>query len=283
MDYSIVLISFNQEKFIKEALDGIRNQTLMPKEVIIADDGSIDNTPSIIEEYVALYSLENDWKLLLSKENRGININLQEAIEETTSEVIIIMAGDDIAMPNKAEVSIKLFRENPLMHIVATSLDKIDDNGNVIGELIYSDKIENDIIKVIKNGMPHVFPVGQAWKRSLFQRFGKLPYDLPNEDDQLTFRGVLDGGIFCSAIKTTKYRIHSNSASSWIRNNQSGNVYFNRFKADMPVRRRNMEYWYKTVEDSDVENKELLLKLISFKIEIYKSFNNLDCISFLEG
>jgi len=107
---SIILISYNQESYIVHALDGVRNQSLTPDEVIIADDGSTDETQAIIAEYCKKNKLESKWKLLFSTVNKGINANLQNAINHSHGQIILIMAGDDISLPNQCQLSYDIFR-----------------------------------------------------------------------------------------------------------------------------------------------------------------------------
>ena len=52
---SFILITYNQEDFVRDALDGAFNQTYSPLEIIIADDGSKDNTVKVIEDAIANY------------------------------------------------------------------------------------------------------------------------------------------------------------------------------------------------------------------------------------
>lgn len=273
---AIVLICFNQQEYIYDALEGIRTQTIEADEVVIADDCSKDNTREIIKRYVAEYNLQDKWRVLLNETNLGINRNLQNAIDNTVSDIIIPMSGDDISLPNRCEVVLSLFSEYPDMHIVSTSIFKIDESNKTIGELSYDNKLVSDVKKVIVAGMPNVFPVGQSWRRSVFSKFGKLPSDLPNEDDQITFRGILDNGIYCSSIKTVKYRVHSTSASSWLRNNQSDQEYFNRFLEDMLVRKAHMEYWLQTLLQVQRPDRNDLISLVKLKVEIYSFFNKLN-------
>jgi glycosyltransferase involved in cell wall biosynthesis len=275
---AVVLVSYNQEAFIFDALEGIRNQTVKPDEVVIADDCSTDRTQDIIKEYIKTYEI-TEWILSFNPKNLGINLNLQNAVDQTSAEVIIPMSGDDISMPNRIETAIDLFNHHPHLHIVSTSIFKIDENKNGIGELIYNDELINDVKKVIVAGTPNVFPVGQNWKRSIFDKFGKLPGTIPNEDDQITFRALIDGGIFCSSIKTVLYRVHSNSASSWLRNNQSEEEFFERFTKDMLIRKLHMELWKDTLNLVDRPDKAALVKLIELKISLYSLFNEISQVS----
>lgn len=283
---SIVLICYNQESYIVEALDGIRNQTKTPHQVIIADDASKDATQAVIKNYVEKHGL-NDWILLLSEKNRGITGNLQKGLDACNGDIIIAMAGDDISLPERCAVTEELFSRHPQVNVVANSGYIINSTGDITGEKNEEDALNNDAAKVIRFGFPGIHPVGQAFRSIIFSKYGPLPLDVPNEDDQISFRGIVDGGILTSPIKTYKYRVHESSASSWIRNKQSNDEFYQRFMQDMVVRERHMKHWITCIQSSPVAGKDHLISLLKSKITLYEilsgklSFNFFKRISFL--
>lgn len=268
MTVAVILTSYNQESYIKLALDGLRMQSLPPNEVIIADDGSIDSTQEIILKYVNEYKLY-DWKLLLSKYNRGINVNLQEAFENTNSDIIIGMAGDDVSLPNRIKDSVLIFQKHDV-DIVNLSGILINENGIEVGNIINKTTVVRDVKKALIAGNPLVNPVGHAIKSCIFRDFGKLPSNLPNEDDQLTFRALVNNGIFCSPIIAYKYRIHEKSESAWLRNIINGNNYYDRFVKDLDIRESHFELWLEVINNSKLENKSELNKIAKVKINYLK-------------
>ena len=81
---SIVIATFNAEKYILDLLDSVKKQTYENLELIIADDCSADNTQNIISDWVT----ENRGRffrveLLFSKENKGTSKNYKKAINYT--------------------------------------------------------------------------------------------------------------------------------------------------------------------------------------------------------
>lgn len=268
MTVAVILTSYNQENYIKFALDGLRLQTVQPNEIVIADDGSTDNTQEIILKYVIDYELHN-WKLLLSKFNRGININLQEAFDNTNSDIIIGMAGDDVSLPNRIKDSVLIF-ENHDVDIVNLSGILINEKGDEVGSIINKSSIVKDVKKALILGNPLVNPVGHAIKSYIFTDFGKLPHNLPNEDDQLTFRALVNKGIYCSPIIAYEYRIHDNSESAWLRNMIKGNVYYDRFVKDINIRMSHIELWIEVINSSNLEEKMELNKIAKVKINFLK-------------
>lgn len=281
MKITYIVISYNQEDYILETLNGILSQTVLPDEVIIADDGSTDKTSLLIRGFVNENLLQEKWKLILSHKNEGITCNLKKAIKASTGDILLLNAGDDISLPNRSQHAIKLFEQHPNLYIITGSITKINAQGKIIGNISYDDVLYNDVITTIKNGMPKVFPVGQAIRKTLFDRFGDVPTSVPNEDDQITFWGLISGGIFCSSEMIMKYRVHSKSASSWIRNRQSGREFLKRFIEDMPIRKKHMELWLKALEKGDSEYI-CLKKLIQSKIELYNFFSKIEDFSIWE-
>ncbi|MFY9589627.1 glycosyltransferase family 2 protein [Rickettsia endosymbiont of Halotydeus destructor] len=90
---SILLVSYNNEKYIREAIDSILMQQLaVAYEIVVADDCSTDNTRKIIEEY----QLQNDNIIVLnSSKNLGITKNYQRAFRACKGEYIAVLEGDD--------------------------------------------------------------------------------------------------------------------------------------------------------------------------------------------
>ncbi|WP_144373407.1 glycosyltransferase [Vogesella urethralis] len=278
---AFVLISYNQRQFIEEALEGIRTQERTPDEVVIADDGSTDGTQDIILDYVARHSLSEQWKLLLSPINRGINTNLQCGIEASSADIIIAVAGDDVSLPNRAAVTELLFASNPGKLMISTSGYVINEHGIIRKEINYPDDLLDNVALAIKRGNPLIMPIGHAMRRSIFLDFGALPPDLPNEDDQTTFRGLASGGIVRSSIKTFKYRVHDNSASAWLHRNTSIDEYFARFKKDMLVRHNHMKCWVSVLECIDPVKHADSIYSLSIKSSFYLMMASIDRVGFL--
>lgn len=266
---AVVLVSYRHSRFIRAALDGIRTQTRTPDEVVIADDGSPDDTAELIKAYVAEHQLDDRWTLLLSERNRGINANLQGAIDSTTADIIVPMAGDDVSLPNRCAEAERAFMAHPNIDIITTAGWVIDDRGNTIREISRKDGVVGDPRTTIRRGYPPLAPVGQSWRRSLFERFGPLPTDVPNEDDQISFWGLLTGGIACVSTKTFKYRVHDASASAWLRTQQSSAEFYRRFVHDMGVRERHVRHWQRCLRLHGQADVDELVALSDRKASYY--------------
>ena len=97
---SVIMTAYNTEKYIKEAIESILNQTFKDFEFIIVDDGSTDNTRLIIEEYA---KKDRRIKILYNKKNLGIVKSLNKAIAIAKGKYIARMDSDDVSKLNRLE------------------------------------------------------------------------------------------------------------------------------------------------------------------------------------
>lgn len=97
---SIAVCTYNGEKFLAEQLESILAQTYKNIEVVIVDDGSVDNTLEIINKYAVA---DDRIKVFRNKVNLGFNKNFEYALSLTSGALIAISDQDDIWELNKLE------------------------------------------------------------------------------------------------------------------------------------------------------------------------------------
>lgn len=107
---SIAIRTFNQEKYISDALDGIIKQKInYPYEIVISDDCSTDNTLHIVSKY----QKDNAIRIVASKENKGSTYNLYQSIVSCKGEYIALCDGDDYWVDEyKLQKQFDLFQKN---------------------------------------------------------------------------------------------------------------------------------------------------------------------------
>ena len=94
------MAAYNGAEFIREQLDSIREQTLPPDEVIIADDCSTDGTYELCREYIAGNNLAG-WTVYQNPGNLGVRRNFREALMKCTGDYVFTCDQDDIWIPGK--------------------------------------------------------------------------------------------------------------------------------------------------------------------------------------
>lgn len=122
---SFYMPSYNCGKYIKQAIDSILNQTYKNIEICICNDGSIDNTLEVLEEY-----REEDKRVRwISQENKGIGSASNVAIRMCQGEIIAQLDADDWIEPEAIEEVLKVYKENRTLIGVYTDYNLVDENG----------------------------------------------------------------------------------------------------------------------------------------------------------
>jgi len=119
-DLEVVITSYNQGSMILEAVQSVCNQTLLPKRIIIVDDGSTDKYSLDV-----LTSIKNNIELPVPvtihfQENSGVSAARNTGINKTQSSMVLILDGDDSLETGYIEDVSKLLYDNPSM-IIASS------------------------------------------------------------------------------------------------------------------------------------------------------------------
>ncbi len=105
---SVIMPTYNGEKYIAETLESILNQTYRDLEIIIVDDNSTDKTVEIIKSY-------NDEriKLYFNEKNLGIGDNTNKALSLATGEFIMMQDHDDISSHYRVELQLQCLLDHP--------------------------------------------------------------------------------------------------------------------------------------------------------------------------
>lgn len=93
---TLLLVSYNQEDTIGEAITGALEQDYPNLEIVVSDDASKDATFERIEACFRDYTGPHRIKILRNAENQGIGGNIDQAVRQSTGELIFIAGGDDV-------------------------------------------------------------------------------------------------------------------------------------------------------------------------------------------
>lgn len=129
---SVVITTYNGEKYIIEQIESILNQTVLPDEIIISDDNSSDNTVLLIKDFMKKDRNNGVRIQLLLNDNpqKGVNQNIGNAIEHTSSDIVLLCDQDDIWCNDKIEVIKEAFLEYPEMELLVHDADYLIQNSD---------------------------------------------------------------------------------------------------------------------------------------------------------
>ena len=143
---SVLLATYNGEKYIKKSVESVLKQTFKDFELLIGFNGTTDTSKKIVSEFQ-----DDRIRIFDYGDDKGKSKTLNKLLEESKFNWIALQDDDDIWLPRKLERQIELIKFNGDTAIVGTQILYIDENDNIIGKPILS--IDNlDIKNKMLNG-----------------------------------------------------------------------------------------------------------------------------------
>lgn len=216
MRLSFVVLFFNQRDFVHDCLESIANQSRLPDEIVIHDDGSTDGTWESIDEFIANGGFPKAIDIVCARapDNIGVSRSLARAIELASGDVLVFNGGDDVNWPDRADRVYQLFEENAHIFGAFSNLVKIDKTGHELGIYFSSTpafaRTRRDVLL-----LRSVWCIGAslALRRSALSRFSSVPLCHVSSDGVLAFRSLLSGQFFYIERPAVYYRHHERNLS----------------------------------------------------------------------
>jgi glycosyltransferase involved in cell wall biosynthesis len=202
---SICMATYNGEKYLKEQLKSLLQQSYADIEIIINDDNSDDNTVAIIEEFI---KVDSRIKLYKNPTNIGYIKNFEQVLKYASGDYIALCDQDDIWEYNKLELLIQNINEATLIY--ADSL-LIDAEGNSLG-ISLSQKLKNNFINSTE-ALNFLYDNSVSAHAALFKK-ELLTYlkELPKElyfDQYIAMTAAALNGVKYYDAKLVRYRQHT--------------------------------------------------------------------------
>ncbi|MCT2401504.1 glycosyltransferase family 2 protein [Novosphingobium mangrovi (ex Huang et al. 2023)] len=104
-DITVVIPSYNHAHFLAAAIDSVLNQTLLPAEIIVVDDGSRDDPGAVVEKYPSVR--------LIRHENKGLAAARNTGLDAARTAFLVFLDADDQLKPEALETGFDLLSQNP--------------------------------------------------------------------------------------------------------------------------------------------------------------------------
>ena len=129
---SVCVASYNHAEFLPGMLDSVLNQSFREFEIIIADDGSTDDSVAVLEDYS---NAHDNLSIVFhpGRVNRGISATTNLAVSYARGKYIAFIGSDDMWYPYCLEALLREFEQNPHFGFVYGLVDEIDCSGQVFG------------------------------------------------------------------------------------------------------------------------------------------------------
>ncbi len=127
---SVIIPAYNSEKFIREAVFSVLNQSLKPREILVIDDGSTDQTGKIVKDLVRRHKTIE----YVYQKNRGLSVARNTGIKKSQFQYIAFLDSDDVWKKNKLRKQALVFQKTqfPKLGLVYCDYNDISTNGKVL-------------------------------------------------------------------------------------------------------------------------------------------------------
>lgn len=170
---SVLIPSYNYARYVRSAIDSALGQTHRDVEVIVADDGSTDESPEIIASY-------GERVIPVFKENGGPVSALNAAFERSHGELICLLDADDVFEADKVERLVAAARDMPDAYLIHHQLQIVDKDGRPRHAPFPPHVPHGDLRdRTIRGGGWFFHPVtsGLAFRRSYAQHLFPIPLE----------------------------------------------------------------------------------------------------------
>jgi len=203
---------YNGEKYLREAIESILNQTYENYEFLIINDGSADESENIINSYK-----DNRIVYVKNDRNYGLIYTLNRGINLSKGEFIGRMDADDISLPARFEKQMNIFKKNPDIGVCGCWAQFF---GKV--EKLLKLPVEDEKIKAyLLFGNPIIHSAVMMRKSVLMQTGSLYNSDFHTiEDYELWVRLALTTRFYNIPKKLVRYRVHDVSVSNSLQEQQ---------------------------------------------------------------
>ena len=207
MKISVVMPVYNGEKYLKEAIQSILNQTERDFELLVVDDGSTDNSEVIAKSF-------NDNRVkIINKDHSGLIDTLNLGFDKAQGDFIARMDADDISEPNRFQKQLEVMEKENIA-ICGTQAKTINEKGEVIGEFSYPPLSWSGIKYYTLRGNPFIHPSVMI-RRDILNKVGNLhKFFRHAEDYELWTRIVYKHKAINLPDQLLRYRIHGNQITN---------------------------------------------------------------------
>lgn len=200
MTYSIVMAVYKNDRtdWLKQAIDSVLNQTMKSNDIIIVRDGTVsEDIESVLKEYDAKHK---ELTVVRLSKNVGAGQARNEGVQNAKNELIAIMDADDISLPNRFELQLAEFGDNPELALVGGQISEFEGAPeNIVGYR----KVPNDY-HAIKKFARYRSPINHVtimFKKSAFITAGGYP-KMNRAEDYYMVSSLIANNYIISNLQT---------------------------------------------------------------------------------
>lgn len=204
---TFAMITYNQQRYVRDAVMSALAQQCDPLEIILSDDCSSDETFDIMKAAVSGYHGPHTIVLRQEPVNRGLIAHLNTVVKMARGDYVVIAAGDDLSNPDRVGALSQKMKDQPLL--IHSGFDVIDENGNPMQIEPPDEALRSGNLGKIAGARALYVGATGCWHRDLLAKFGPMEYAEAYEDLIMGYRAALEGRIAYVDRPLIRYRVGS--------------------------------------------------------------------------
>ena len=209
LSVSVAMTTFNGERYVSQQIRSIVSQLSAKDELVIADDGSTDNTPQILDQFAA-----KDHRIkILSSNGIGVVKNFEKAISACTNDLVFLSDQDDVWTPHKVKVIKEYFRQEEDVILIMSDLVVVDQDLKTMNESYMKLRgCSTGILRnIVKNGY---VGCALAFRCKLKEMILPFPKGIPMHDQWIGIIAEMFGRSKMVEDKLLLYRRYGDNVTS---------------------------------------------------------------------
>lgn len=212
---SVVITSYNQKKYLGEAIESVIHQTAQVHEIIVADDCSSDGSVDLVKAYMEKYP--GFVKGVFGEKNQGIPQNRNSGLRQVTGDSVFILDGDDRFLPRNVEKMTEVLDKDENTRCVYSNVNFIDSEGRFLHVREEKHQPSGEIFFEVALGMFGILR-NMIIDFSLLEKVGFLDENFPRYDGfELTVRLAKTCEIGYIFEPLAEYRVYPTSDSKGLK------------------------------------------------------------------
>lgn len=213
---SVVIPTYNGEKFIEKCIESVLSQTYINIEIVVVDDGSFDNTISIVKEFCNKYP--ENIKLVI-QENSDVSKARNTGVDNSNGELIAFLDQDDFFESSKIQKQVSLFENIDNIDLIFCDIIKIFANGkhhHAKDKFELAKKLDDNNLFIMLSMKNVIMPSAVMVKKESFLRAGRFDTSFTTCGDYEMWLRMAGMGMKFRFLQEplTFYRLHGNNSSS---------------------------------------------------------------------
>ena len=176
---SVVIPAYNSAGYIGEAIESVLQQSVPPQEIIVVDDGSTDETETIVKNF-------EDRICYVYQKRSGVAAARNKGLELSSGDFVTFIDADDVWKKNKLEIQLKLFQQNPELEMVLGFLQRVTTRNE--DDSLHVFEGDEDGIYVLQLGCTLI-------KKRVFENVGNFDEEMKLSEDFDWFLRTRESGI----------------------------------------------------------------------------------------